>query len=209
MTEFFGKQYVPMEPHFLAPPSFEVAPRLIGCVLRMDYRGGDVAIALADLEAYDETERAFHAEPSQYLSYGHAYVHLYRRSKMWAMDLVCGPASCGSSVLIRAGIPLVGLDVMAARRSRDPAADRIVRTRAKGYEKRISHGPCAVGEALDIQPALDGAWLFDKPFSLYRPVQPITAIDIRTRVNITRDAHLPWRWRWRNAPSPQVPMAAS
>lgn len=200
MIEYFGTQYVPVEPDFFAPLSFEVAPRLIGCVLSMDYRGGDVAIGLSDLEAYDEIEGAFHDAPSQRLAHGHAYVHPYRRSKMWAIDLVCGPKGHGSSVLIRAGIPLVGLEIMAARRSRDPAADRIVRSRAKGYEKRISHGPCAVGEALDVQPALDGAWLFEKPFRIYRPVKAIADIDIGKRLNITKDAQLPWRWKWRNPP---------
>ncbi|CUT09703.1 DNA3methyladenine glycosylase II EC 32221 [Bradyrhizobium sp.] len=209
MIEYFGKQYVPIQPDFFAPPSFEVAPRLVGCVLRMDYRGGDVAIGLSDLEAYDEIEGAFHGAPSQRLADGHAYVHPYRRSKMWAIDLVCGPKGRGSSVLIRAGIPLLGLEIMAARRSRDPAADRIVQARAKGYEKRIAHGPCAVGETLDIQPALDGAWLFEKPFRIYRPVEPITDIDIGRRLNITRDAELPWRSKWRNPPLPLPAQAAA
>ncbi|MCC8950414.1 DNA-3-methyladenine glycosylase [Bradyrhizobium sp. Arg62] len=91
MTEFLGKEYVPVEPDFFAPPSWMVAPRLIGCVLCMDYRGASIAMALSATEAYDQCEGAFHGTDTQFLSHGHAYVHLYARCKMWAMDFVCAP----------------------------------------------------------------------------------------------------------------------
>ncbi|KRR25280.1 hypothetical protein CQ14_09735 [Bradyrhizobium lablabi] len=209
MIEFFGKLYVPLEPDFLAAPSCEVGPRLIGSVIAMDYRGGEAAIALADLEAYDQVEGACHNHPTQRLSHGHAYVHPYHRSGMLALDLVCGPRGRASSVLIRAGIPVFGLDVMAVRRSAHPESDKIVQNRARGYERRIASGPGNVGEAFDVTMALDGAWLFDRPFRIYRPVAPITDIEPRTRVNITRDAHPLWRWKWRNPPWAQATKLAA
>nr|WP_233286185.1 DNA-3-methyladenine glycosylase [Bradyrhizobium brasilense] len=111
--------------------------------------------------------------------------------------------------MIAGGIPLVGIEAMATRRSADPDANRLVRDRAKGHEKYLAYSPCTVGESCDIQPALDGAWLFDSPFRIFRPVEPITDIEIRPRVNVTKDAHLPWRWTWRNPPSPQTEKLAA
>jgi DNA-3-methyladenine glycosylase len=209
MIRFFDREYVLMEPDFLAEPSWLVGPRMIGTVLAMDYRDADAALALSVLEAYDEVEGAVHGADSQRLGHGHVYVHPYERSGMWAMDIVCGPKDRASSLLIREGIPVFGLEAMARRRGADPAADRRIRTRAKGYEKILAKGPCAVGEALDIRPALDGAWLFDKPFRLYRPVEPIAEIEIATRINVGSDAHLPWRWSWRNPPAPSSTEAAA
>lgn len=208
MVEYLGKEYVAVEPDFLASPSFEVAPRLIGCVLHHDNRGEDVAIALSEVEAYDESDRASHDAPSQLLPHGHVYIHPYARSGMWAMDLVCGAEGQGSSVLIRAAIPVLGIDIMAARRSADPTADRDIRTRAMGFEKKICNGPCSVGEALGIYPLLDGASLFRPPFRIYRPVDPIDDLINGVRINITKDADRPWRWKWRNPPVPSTTQAA-
>lgn len=201
MIRFLDRDYVPIEPDFLAPPSWMVAPRLIGCVLCMDYRGAEIAIALSDLEAYDQSEGACHCADTQRLEYGHAYVHEYTRSGMLALDLVCAPKGHASSVLVRAGIPLIGIEAMAVRRSVHPAADRRVRNRTKGYEKWLAYSPCTVGEALDVTPALNGAWLFEKPFRIYRPVDPVVDIVPDARVNVGKDADLPWRWTWRNPPS--------
>ena len=202
MIQFLDREYVLMEPDVLAEPSWQVGPRMIGTLLAMDYRGASAALALSVLEAYDETEGAVHGAETQRLGHGHVYVHPYDRSGMLAIDIVCGPKGRASSLLIREGIPVFGLEAMARRRSTDPAADRRIRARAKGYEKILAKGPCNVGEAFDIQPALDGAWLFDKPFRLYRPVEPIVDIEVGTRINVGTDAHLPWRWKWRNPPAP-------
>lgn len=205
MIRFFDREYVLMEPDFLAEPSWLVGPRIIGTVLAMDYRGASAALALSVLEAYDETEGAVHGADTQRLGHGHVYVHPYARSGMWAMDIVCGPKGRASSLLIREGIPVFGLEVMRERRMHHCVA---IRDRAAGYERKIAQGPCNVGEALDIQPALDGAWLFDKPFRLYRPAEPIVDIEVGTRINVGTDAHLLWRWKWRNPPTPARAEAA-
>jgi DNA-3-methyladenine glycosylase len=205
MTEYFGKKYVPIDEQeaFFLCPSFVVAPRLIGCVLHHD-NGKDTGIMIVEDEAYDKTEKAIHGNASQLLPGGHAYVHRYTRSKMWALDLVCGGEGDASSVLIRAGIPAVGEDIMIEHRS---GHDKTIRERARGFEKKLCRGPCNVAEALGIHPLLDRKSLFKAPFRIYRPVEPVTNLLNGPRANITKDVELPWRWghvgysQWLSQPS--------
>lgn len=205
MTEFFGKKYVPIDEQeaFFLRPSFEVAPRLIGCVLHHD-DGKDTAIMIVEDEAYDKNDKAIHGNASQLLPGGRAYVHPYKRSKMWALDLVCGPEGYASSVLIRAGVPAVGEDIMIGYRS---GYDKTIRERARGFEKKLCRGPCNVAESLGIHPLLDKKSLFEAPFRIYRPVEPVTNLLNGPRVNITKDVDLRWRWghaeysQWLSQPS--------
>lgn len=203
MIEYLGKKYIPADEDFLARPSFEVAPRLIGCILHHNNRNVDTAIMLIENEAYGGgNDRAFHLHPenrsrrngsvSTLMPHGHVRIHGY--GSMWALDIICGKESPGSTVLIRAGLPVVGIGVMAERRSIAPDADRDVRNRANGFEKKLCNGPCKVSEALGIYPLLDGASLFVPPFRLLRPVEPVATLLNGPRVNVTQDIHLPWRW---------------
>ena len=208
MFEYLGTKYVAIEEDddFFAGSAVEVAPRLIGCVLHHDNRGKDTAILIAEDEAYDcdEGDEAAHRSNSQLLPHGHAYVHRYRN--MWCIDLVCGAEGQGSSVLIRAGVPAVGIDIMAERRSEAADAERAIRERTKGYEKKLCKGPCNVGEALGLYALLDGASLFKPPFRVLRPVSPPRLLLNGPRINVRRDTHRPWRWghpdyrAWLSAP---------
>ncbi|TYK93317.1 hypothetical protein E0F66_12100, partial [Streptococcus pyogenes] len=139
-------------------PSFKVAPRLIGCVLHHDNRGQHVAMKIVETEAYDKSEQAIHLGKSQLLPYGHTYVHPYRN--MWAIDLVCDLEEHGSSVLLRAAVPVIGIDIMTERRSADAKAESAIRERKPGFEKKLCKGPCNLGEALGLYETLDGASLF-------------------------------------------------
>ncbi len=205
MTEYFGKKYVAINEQeaFFLSPSFEVAPRLIGCVLH-HYNSKDAAIMIVENEAYDKNDRAIHGNASQLLPGGHAYVHPYERLKMWALDLVCGPEGYASSVLIRAGVPVVGKDIMIGRRSDH---NKTIRDRAGNFEKQLCRGPCNVAEALGIHQSLDRKSLFKAPFRIFRPIEPVTNLLNGPRANITKDADLPWRWghveyrQWLSQPS--------
>ena len=213
MFEYLGAQYVLLEEggDFFAGPAFEVAPRLIGCVLHHDDGGNDTGILIVEAEAYDEGDEAAHRSASQLLRHGHAYVHRYRN--MWCIDLVCGAEGQGSSVLIRAGVPVAGIDIMAGRRSKAPDADRTIRERTKGYEKKLCKGPCNVGEALGLYAQLDGVSLFKSPFRVLRPVSPPRLLLNGPRINVPRDAHRLWRWGhpdyrvWLSAPFPREEVA--
>ncbi|WP_284421098.1 MULTISPECIES: DNA-3-methyladenine glycosylase [unclassified Bradyrhizobium] len=203
MSEFFGRMYVEVDEAFFAPPADEVAPRLIGCVLHFCHRDLETAVMLIDVEAYGGgNDRASHLHPDNQsrrnrgakvlTPHGTARIHGSR--DMWAMDIVCGEAVPGSTVLLRAGLPLIGINVMAERRSRAPDADRGVKARAQGYEKKLCDGPFKLGEAMGFDRVLDGASLLKRPFRLLRPLEPFVDLLNGPRVRVTQDEQLLWRW---------------
>ncbi|MCA1501673.1 DNA-3-methyladenine glycosylase [Bradyrhizobium sp. NBAIM14] len=203
MTEYVGRKYVEVDADFFAPPAAEVAPRLVGCVLHHDNRGAETAILLIDVEAYGGgSDRASHLHPENrsrrnkgaknLTPHGTARIHGSR--DMWALDIVCGEEGQGSTVLVRAGLPVLGIDIMAERRSKADAADRVVKNRASGYERKLCNGPFNLGEAMGFDPVLDGASLLKRPLRLLRPVEPVTWLLNGPRVGVTQDAELPWRW---------------
>lgn len=105
---------------------------------------------------------------------------------------------------------MIGIDVMAERRSAHPSADRTIRNRASGFERKLCNGPAKLGEALGLYPLLDGASLFKPPFRILRPIEPVAALLNGPRINISKDADRPWRWghpayrEWLSAPFPSV-----
>ncbi|MGJ4923691.1 DNA-3-methyladenine glycosylase [Bradyrhizobium sp. HKCCYLRH2015] len=203
MVEYLGKQYIDVDQEFLAPPAHIVAPNLIGCVLLHDNRGVETGIMLVDDEGYGGgSDRAFHLHPenrsrrnrgSKNLTpFATLRIHGYR--DMWAIDIVCGKEGEESTVLVRAGVPVAGMDIMAERRSKPAAASKTIKECKKGYEKQLCRGPCSLAEALGIYPLLDGASLLKPPFRLLRPVEPVANLLNGPRVGVTQDKELPWRW---------------
>jgi DNA-3-methyladenine glycosylase len=138
------------------------------------------------------------------LPHGHVYIHEDRG--MPCLNLVCGAEGFGSAILIRAGVPVIGVEEMAERRSAHPSADRTIKAGASGFERKLCNGPAKLGEALGLYPLLDGASLFKPPFRFLRPIKPVTNLLNGPRINISRDAHRLWRWghpdcrEWLSAP---------
>jgi len=117
---------------FLARPSTEVAPDLLGCVLWHDTPAGLVAVRLVEVEAYqgskDPASHAFRGETARNaVMFGPpGYVYVYFTYGMhWCANLVCQPDGQAEAVLLRAGEVIFGTDLAARRRAgeRDPALD--------------------------------------------------------------------------------------
>jgi DNA-3-methyladenine glycosylase len=90
----------------------------------------------------------------------------------WCVNVVCRPAGVGAAVLIRSLEPVHGVDVMRARRGREP----------------LTTGPGNVGQALGATPALNG-----QPAMLVPPDRP-RRVEASVRVGITKGAEQPWRF---------------
>jgi DNA-3-methyladenine glycosylase len=171
----------PSDPAFYERHPLEVAPDLVGCIVRH----GDTAGRIVETEAYHESEPACHAfrglTPSTEVLFGatgHWYV--YRSYGIHSMlNAVTGPAGEGAAVLIRALEPIEGLDVMRARRRLDRLED-------------LCSGPGKLTQAMGIWLDLNGTRLGD-PVEIHpREREPEIAVGTRIGINVAVD--LPWRF---------------
>jgi DNA-3-methyladenine glycosylase len=170
---------------FYDRPVLEVAPDLIGCVVRH----GDTAGVIVETEAYHRSEPASHAwagltartEPL-FGPPGIAYV--YRSYGIHALlNAVCDHVDSGAAVLIRALEPLDGIEVMRARR-------RVAR------DGELCNGPGKLTQALGIGLALNRTSLLDGPIRIEprAPGWEAPALDVGKRIGITKAVDLDWRF---------------
>lgn len=107
----------------LAGPVLEVAPRLLGAVLRSTTDEGTVAVRLTEVEAYDGPNdpgsHAYRGEtPRNAVMFGPpGFLYVYFTYGMhFCMNVVAGPEGVPSAVLLRAGEVIEGVDLARARR---------------------------------------------------------------------------------------------
>lgn len=173
----------------LSGPVPTVARRLLHTILvTADGRAGRVV----EVEAYGGSDDpASHAHrgrtrrnATMFEPAGRLYV--YRSYGMhWCANVVVGPRDRAAAVLLRALVPLGGLDAMRVAR---PAARR---------EVDLANGPGKLCAALGVDGADDDIDLLD-PGARIRlctdgtapPRRPV----ITTRVGITKGVELPWRF---------------
>ena len=169
----------------LARPVLEVAPLLLGAVLRH----GDVAVRLTEVEAYDGAgDPGSHAyrgrTPRNAVMFGppgHLYVY-FTYGMHWCANVACGPEGTASAVLLRAGEVVAGQDTARARR---PTARR---------DRDLARGPANLCQALAIGADENGHDLSREPLTLQPPAR--RAGDVRTgpRVGLRLAADRPWRF---------------
>jgi len=175
----------------LAGPVLEVAPRLLGAVLRH----GDVAVRLTEVEAYEGAEDpGSHAYRGQTLRNrvmfgepGHLYVY-FTYGMHHCCNVVTGPPGAASAVLLRAGEVIDGADLGRSRRPRSTDRD-------------LARGPARLCRTLAIGLAENGADLTAGPVTLELG-EPVTAISTGPRVGLRGAPERPWRF-WETA-SPTV-----
>ncbi len=189
----------------LCLPVEEVAPRLLGAVIRH----GSVAVRLAELEAYDgATDPASHAyrgptarNAVMFGPPGHLYLY-FTYGMHWAGNISCGPEGVGCGVLMRAGEVIEGLEL--ARSRRGSASDR-----------DLARGPGRLTQALGLHPEHKGSDLLgDGPVKLQPPAELAEMIMVGPRVGVSVEADRPWRFWIGGSPfvsdykrSPRAPRA--
>jgi DNA-3-methyladenine glycosylase len=167
-----------------------VARDLLGAVLECHTREGVVAGRIVETEAYlGEHDLACHAAVGRttrtdplYGPPGIAYVYLIY-GMYWCFNAVTRAEHAPSAVLVRAIEPLMGVDVMRARR---PKVRRDV---------DLTNGPGKVCLALGIDARHNRLSLNRAPL-LIRAGDPVADCDvtITPRIGITQAADWPLRW---------------
>lgn len=146
---------------------------------------------IIEVEAYTSDDPASHTfrgrTPRNGVMFGpagRAYVYTSYGIHQ-CLNVVTGRAGDGQGVLIRAVVPIEGLDLIAERRSHRAA-------------RELANGPGKVGQAFGISATHNGTDLLD-PTSRLRlvddgtppPSTPVTG----PRIGITKGVATPWRFR--------------
>ncbi|TCC09776.1 DNA-3-methyladenine glycosylase [Kribbella soli] len=183
-----------MRRSLLAGPVLEVAPRLLGMVLRSTTSEGSVAVRLTEVEAYDgPTDPGSHAYRGQTarnaVMFGPAgFLYVYFTYGMhFCMNVVAGPKGQPSAVLLRAGEVIEGIELARLRRNQ-PAS--------KKSDRDLARGPARLCVALGIEREGNGTDLLAKnsPIELLDGPgfdgEPATG----PRVGLREAADRPWRF---------------
>jgi DNA-3-methyladenine glycosylase len=168
----------------LERPVLEVAPQLLGAVLRHD----DVACRLTVVEAYDgANDPGSHAyrgpTPRNQVMFGppgHLYVY-FTYGMHWCANIVCGPEGRASAVLLRAGEIMTGLETARSRRL------------SARTDRDLARGPARLCRALGIAREQNGHDLAVPPLTL-EPSAPPVEVRSGPRVGLRAAAERPWRF---------------
>ncbi len=166
----------------LSQPALWVAPRLLGCVVRLD----DVAIRLTEVEAYEgPLDPASHAyrgvtrrNAVMFGPAGRLYVY-FSYGMHHAVNLVCGAQGTASAVLLRAGEVVAGVELARLRRG-DVAP------------VRLAQGPGNLGACLGVTTADSGLIVGDQRLTLEAGGSGI--VRSGPRVGVSAAADEPWRF---------------
>jgi DNA-3-methyladenine glycosylase len=183
---------------FYARPTLQVARELLGQRLVHVNEGRRLAGLINETEAYiDQTDLACHARFGRtqrtvvmFGPPGRAYVY-FTYGMHWMLNIVTEAEGMPAAVLIRAVLPVEGLEAMQARRGRADPPGRLV------------NGPGKLAQAFGINQALNGSDLCRRGAPLFveraDPV-PDRAIHVGPRVGLNNTPEpwksLPWRFLW-------------
>jgi DNA-3-methyladenine glycosylase len=180
----------------LSRPSLEVAPELLGAVLRHRTDEGVVAVRLTEVEAYagadDPGSHGYRGRtPRNEVMFGpagHLYVY-FTYGMHHCCNVVAGTPGTASALLLRAGEVVEGVEL--ARRRRIRSSDR-----------DLARGPARLCQALGIDRANNGADLSRGDLTLTLGRRP-TPDQVATgpRVGLREAADHPWRFWLKGEPT--------
>ncbi|HEY3483794.1 MAG TPA: DNA-3-methyladenine glycosylase [Ilumatobacteraceae bacterium] len=175
----------PFDRRILEGDAPDVAPRLLGALLVAHACVGRIV----EVEAYTADDPASHSmrgrtprNSSMFEQAGTLYVY-FTYGMHHCANVVTGARGDGQAVLVRALVPLAGLDVMRERRG------------GRG-DRQLTDGPGKLCQALAIDRSHDGLDLCDpaSPVRLAVDDGSRSDHDVTTRIGIRVATERPWRW---------------
>jgi DNA-3-methyladenine glycosylase len=174
---------VPGWPESLTGDVLDVAPRLLGAVLRH----GEVAVRVTEVEAYDgQGDPGSHAANGltnrnrvMFGPPGRLYVY-FTYGMHHCCNVVVGPEGTASAVLLRAGEVVDGIELARERRG--------------SSDRDLARGPARLCQALGIDLSHDGDDLTAGPVTLTPAATPAPHVGTGPRVGLRKAADRPWRF---------------
>jgi len=168
---------------------------MLGWLLCRKLPGGIIKLKIVETEAYHQDDPASHSfagltkrTAPMFEAGGHIYVY-FTYGMHYCINLVTGPKGVGEAVLLRAGEPLEGIELMKQNRGLDNI-------------KNLANGPGKLAQALGIQDTLlSGKKLSRSNIWLEADADEVVhEIVVATRVGIARAVHQPWRFYIKDNP---------
>lgn len=166
-------------PTFLDEHATNVAQKLLGCYLVRDIGDRQLRVMIVETESYDETDAASHSFNGQtprtdvmFGDSGHLYVY-FTYGMHYCCNVVTGARGEGQGVLIRAAMPVQGIDYIEKHRGRS------------GPE--ATNGPAKLCQALSIDKQFNGHDLRRAPIRLVTGISlPPGSIITTPRIGISK-----------------------
>jgi DNA-3-methyladenine glycosylase len=172
--------------------AIEVAPELLNKVLVSDEGDERVAARIVEVEAYrgldDPGSHSYRGRTPRNATMfgppGGLYTY-FTYGMHWCANAVCGPGEQPHAVLLRAAVPLDGLDVMRVRR---------VKARR---DRDLCAGPARLAQAFGLDRAHDGIDLTRGPIRILDDgVAPPDVPGVSVRIGLApgKGDEFPWRY---------------
>lgn len=190
-----------VEPSWLARPSLEVAPDLLGCTLVRQLADQQIRGLIVETEAYALGDPAFHAYKRRtdrnavlFGSAGRTYIYLIY-GLYHCFNIVTDQDGVPSAVLIRA-LQLESVQAL------DSASNQNIH--------RIAAGPGKLCRVMQIERSLNGGilqpgeplWLEHRGRQFQQQLDCQAVIFVQTtRIGLSQGIDLPWRWYLSNCPA--------
>lgn len=178
---------VKLERGFYLQDTISAAQAVLGKVLAHSTEDGVLMGRIVETEAYLSDDPACHASrgrtrrcETMFGEPGRAYVY-FTYGAHYCLNLVTQPVGVPEAVLVRALVPLKGIDSMKRRR---------------GVEREIDlcSGPGKLTQALGIDAALNGEDLTGNRLYVVDDGAPPGEVVVRPRIGIREAADRPWRF---------------
>lgn len=180
----------------LSLSSLEAAPLLLGCTLSRQTPEGLISLKIVETEAYHQDDPASHSyrgltarTAPMFEAGGHIYVY-FTYGMHYALNIVTGPKGVGEGVLVRAGKPLEGVEIMQRNRGTENIYN-------------LANGPGKLAQALGIVSAeLSGERLGPETLQLLPPKEAVDSrnIIVSPRIGIKKAVDNPWRFYLKDNP---------
>jgi DNA-3-methyladenine glycosylase len=167
--------------------SVEAAPLLLGCILSRQTPEGLLSVKIVETEAYHQDDPASHTyygmtrrTAPMFKEGGYIYVY-FTYGMHYCVNIVVGQKGVGEAVLLRAGEPMTGTEIMKKHQGIDNV-------------QQLSNGPAKLTQALGIiSTELSGSRLGENTLQLAKG-KMVGEVISSPRIGIKKATEQPWRF---------------